>query len=77
VDARAESTADAAAFPTLSTMARARNATATGVLERVAAGVDGACDEIDQFARAQPGFTRAAASPRAAFSRGLNRSLRQ
>ena len=53
------------------------NATAQGVLERVAAGVDAACDEIDQFARAQPGFSRAAASLRAVFSRGLNRSLRQ
>jgi serine/threonine-protein kinase HipA len=53
------------------------NATAQGVLERVAAGVDAACDEIDQFARAHPGFSRAAASLRAVFSRGLNRSLRQ
>jgi serine/threonine-protein kinase HipA len=53
------------------------NATTNGVLERVAAGVDAACDEIDQFARAEPGFSRAAASLRAVFSRGLNRSLRQ
>ena len=52
-------------------------ATVEGVLERVAAGVDAACDEIDQFARAQPGFSRAAASLCAVFSRGLNRSLRQ
>jgi hypothetical protein len=51
------------------------NATTNGVLERVAAGVDAACDEIDQFARAEPGFSRAAASLRAVFSRGLNRSL--